>query len=245
MPLRDHFHAPLSKSRHWENLHSAWANALRDHLNRDLLPPEYFAEVEITLGSRLEIDVATFKQDDEHSTPEAGAVAVLAPPRPPFTAPLQFTHPDLFEVRVLHEDGGPRLVAALELVSPANKDRAGHRHAFAVKCGSYLQSGLGVAVVDVVTSRAGNLHADILQILQIADDSSGLSAANLYATSYRTAITKDTGSLEYWGDPLVIGNSLPSLPLWVAPDLCLTLNLEETYMRACESSRIDTRNGHA
>ena len=33
MPLLDHFHPPLSRHRHWENLHSAWANALRDQAN--------------------------------------------------------------------------------------------------------------------------------------------------------------------------------------------------------------------
>ncbi len=27
MPLLDHFHPPLSRRRHWEGLHAAWANA--------------------------------------------------------------------------------------------------------------------------------------------------------------------------------------------------------------------------
>lgn len=245
MPLRDHFHAPLSKSRHWQNLHSAWANALRDHLNRDLLPPEYFAEVEISLGSKLEIDVATFEDEEKQSTSEPGGVAVWAPPKPPYTATLQFTHPDLFEVRIMREEGGARLVATVELVSPANKDRPANRHAFSVKCGSYLQEGVGVAVVDVVTSRAANLHSDILKILQIADDPSKLSEASLYATSYRSVSKQGTSILEYWGDPLTIGVTLPTLPLWIGSDLCLPLNLEEAYLWACESSRIDAQNGHA
>lgn len=46
-----------------------------------------------------------------------------APPKPIATAPLDFQDPDVFEVQVLNEDEGPRLVAAIELVSPANKDR--------------------------------------------------------------------------------------------------------------------------
>jgi hypothetical protein len=245
MPLRDHFHAPLSKSRHWQNLHSAWANALRDHLNRDLLPPEYFAEVEISLGSKLEIDVAKFENEEKVSESGTGGVAVWAPPKPPYTAQLQFTHPDLFEVRILREEGGARLVATVELVSPANKDRPANRHAFAVKCGSYLQDGVGVAVVDVVTSRAANLHADILKILQVTNDASGLSTANLYAASYRSVSKKDGPSLENWGEPLSIAAALPTFPLWIGPGLCLPLDLEDAYLWACESSRIDAQNRHA
>ena len=52
----------------------------------------------------------------------------------------------------------------LKLVSPANKDRAAHRHLFGVKCGSYLQAGVGLVIVDVVTDRAGNLHRGLLDV---------------------------------------------------------------------------------
>src|SRR4051794_27866536 len=38
MPLRDHFHPPLSEERHWEGFHSKWANVLVDELNQTLLP---------------------------------------------------------------------------------------------------------------------------------------------------------------------------------------------------------------
>ncbi len=61
MPLLDHFHPPLSRQRHWENMHSAWANALRDQLN-EVLPERYFAEVQISLNKQIKIDVATFEE---------------------------------------------------------------------------------------------------------------------------------------------------------------------------------------
>ena len=72
MPLRDHFHPPLSQKRHWESFHSAWATALVDALNEKWLPAGYFAEEMITVGGRVEIDVATF----EEAPASNGAVAV-------------------------------------------------------------------------------------------------------------------------------------------------------------------------
>lgn len=237
MPLLDPFHPPLSLSRHWENLHSAWANCLRDQLNEDLLPPEYFAEVQISHGSRTEIDVATFEEDSRRSGIEEGGVAVWAPPRAPYTSSTQFTHTDLFEVQVRRDDGWPKLVAAVELISPANKDRLGHRHSFAVKCASYLQDLVGVVLVDVVTLRSGNLHAATLSLLQIRDQS-GLGDSALYAASYRSKPQKNECRLEYWVEPLAVGADLPTVPLWLGPDLCVPLNLDQAYRRACDSSRI-------
>src|SRR5579884_2622042 len=70
MPLLDHFHPPLQGRRHWEGFHGRWAAALADALN-ETLPQEYFAEFQVTLGTRVEVDVATFT--------EAGAPAANGP----------------------------------------------------------------------------------------------------------------------------------------------------------------------
>jgi hypothetical protein len=51
--------------------------------------------------------------------------------------------PSGFEVLVFSSDGGPTLGAAVELVSPGNKDRHQTRTAFAVKCAAYLQQDRG------------------------------------------------------------------------------------------------------
>jgi hypothetical protein len=39
---------------------------------------------------------------------------------------------------------------------------------------------------------------------------------------------------------LRLGQTLPVLPLWLRPDLCLPLRVEETYRTTCEGLRIDT-----
>jgi hypothetical protein len=220
-------------------LHSTWANTLRDQLNNGLLPPRYFAEVHVSLGTVAEVDVGTFEEAADGTAPGNGGVAVWAPPRPTHRTTLKFSHPDLFEVRVFTDVEGPELVAAVELVSPSNKDRPAQRHQFAIKCASYLQDKVGLVVVDVVTERGGNLHRQLLEILQVAQDRAKLGDDDLYAGAYRTVRTKKAVKLEYWVEPLAVGNALPTMPLWIAPDLCLPLNLEQAYEQACKSSRIE------
>ena len=237
MPLLDHFHPPLSRRRHWESLHSAWANALCQQLNQGPLPPRYFAEVHVRLGTLVEVDLGTF---DEHAAVADGAgeggVATWAPPRPTRVVPLDFGHPDLFEVRVHTDQEGPRLVAVVELVSPANKDRPGHRHLFAAKCDSLLQQGIGLVVVDVVTERSGNLHAALLDLLEVPPEVT--PPPDLYAGAYRSVAAGEALRLEYWLEGLAVGSPLPTLPLWIGPDLCLPLELEQAYAAACATLRI-------
>jgi hypothetical protein len=48
MPLLDHFHPPLHGPRRWEGFHHAWATVIAQHLNQEFLPPDYFAEPEIS-----------------------------------------------------------------------------------------------------------------------------------------------------------------------------------------------------
>ena len=60
-------------------------------------------------------------------------------------------------------------MAAIELISPGNKDRVGKRRLFAAKCATYLSRGIGLILVDVVTSRAANLHETHLNREQLVE----------------------------------------------------------------------------
>jgi hypothetical protein len=155
MPLLDHFHPPIHPRHHWESFHSNWATRIADALNEKWLPPEYLAEEYTQGGTRLEIDVATFDQEETTNGP---------PPAAPCSMPAAF--PETFEVRVFSNTGGATLVAAVELISPANKDRPEERRAFATKCASYLYQGVSLIIIDVVTSRQGNLHNEIMQVMK-------------------------------------------------------------------------------
>ncbi|MFO0846425.1 MAG: DUF4058 family protein, partial [Gemmataceae bacterium] len=235
-PLLDHFHPPLFPRRHWESFHTSWAGTIADALNEDLLPEGYFAEEHTHMGPRIEIDVATF---DEAEAASGRGVAtaparVWTPPAP--NAVLEGAFPDSFEVLVFESEGGARLVAAIELVSPANKDRAGHRRAFAIKCASYLVRGIGLIVVDVVTSRQANLHDEVLELLRQAAPVAG--ATGLYAAAYRPIVREGKEQIEVWTSALAVGQALPVLPLSLSAELCLPIDLEATYTTACQSRRL-------
>src|SRR5262249_50659003 len=158
MPLRDHFHPPWSDENPWEGFHSAWVNTMVRQLNGNVLPRQFRAVPQVHLGPFVESDLATFEREDNPDRPSQpggttgnGATAVWAPPAVVQTLEVEFPAQDVFEVRVSDARRGMRLVAVVEMVSPANKDRAEHRHAFVAKCAAYLQEQVGVVVVDVIT----------------------------------------------------------------------------------------------
>ena len=135
MPLRDHFHPPLADRRRWEAVHTSWPTMIVVDLTRKL-PAGYVAGPGVHQGSSIEIDVATY--EDEASLSGASlddsggtsvATAVWAPPMPTLTFATDWPAQDAYEVRVYDARSGFRLVAAVEIVSPANKDRPETRRA--------------------------------------------------------------------------------------------------------------------
>jgi hypothetical protein len=239
MPRLDHFHPPLHGPRRWEGFHHAWATFIADELNREALPSGYFAESEISLGPSLEIDVATL----ESTVPGAGTsparTVVRAPPRPKLSVDFEFAHLDSYEVRVFQDLGGAELRAAIELVSPANKDRDGSPRTFAAKCAGYLKHGIGVVIIDVVTARAANLHRELFDVLDVKSRRAPWeSATGLYAVAYRPVTVRKRPRVEVWPESLALGEKLPVLPLWLALELWVPLPLEKSYMVTCQSLRI-------
>jgi hypothetical protein len=62
MPMRDHFHPPLSERTSWEPVHGGWPMVIVQHLNR-VLPDRYVAEPRVHLGAQWEVDIAALDRD--------------------------------------------------------------------------------------------------------------------------------------------------------------------------------------
>lgn len=167
------------------------------------------------------------------------AAAAWSPPRPKFAAKVDFAHLDSYEVRVYQDLGGAELRGAIELISPANKDREGARRTFAAKCAGYLRHGIGVMIIDIVTARAANLHRELFDVLEVKGrPTSWKSPTDLYAVAYRAVTVRKKPRVEVWPEPLALGKPLPIMPLWLTLDLCIPVRLEESYLETCRSLRI-------
>jgi uncharacterized protein DUF4058 len=242
MPLRDHFRPPLDDLTSWEQFHAQWPAMIVLALQRRL-PPRYVAGPRVHLGSMVEIDVATFEQ--EGSLPSSFgngnggiATAVWAPAKPTLTVAADLIDQDEYEVLIHDMKRGRRLVAAIEIVSPANKDRPEHRRLFVAKCAALLQRGVSVAIVDLVTTRNFNLYGELLAFIGLDDPALGPKPPSVYAAACRCARRDDGSVLEAWAYPLELGRPLPTLPIWLADNFNVPLELEACYEETCRVLRI-------
>ena len=235
MPLRDHFHPPLSRRRRWESFHASWPTMIVDRIFPSL-PEGFIAEPRVHLGPLYEIDIATFDEgelfDPGREVDEGGGVAtaVWAPPRPTFAIATDRPDQSQFEVRVYDIRGERRLVAAIELISPANKDRPEKRREFVAKCAALVFNQVCVTIVDVVTERSGNIYEGLMDWFGLEDPALAVGSPSLYAATCRWVKYDDAvGRLETWSVPLAIGETLRTLPLWLDVDKAIPLDLETSY----------------
>lgn len=235
MPLRDHFRPPLDNQLSWEELHGQWPANIVQQLRKQL-PEGYVAGPRVHSGAQIEIDIAAYERDD--APPFAGsdggvATATWAPAQPSVAVETTLPDYDEYEVRVYDAKRGRTLVAAIEIVSPANKDRPEHRNAFVGKCAALLQKGVAVSIVDLVTVRHFNLYAEVLDFVGHSDPTLSDPPPHLYATSCRWVKREKRTVLEGWSHVLTLGQTLPTLPLWLSTELVVPLDLEQSYEQAC------------
>jgi Protein of unknown function (DUF4058) len=238
MPLRDHFRPPVTDIASWEELHGLWPGIIAVRLN-SLLPPNYRSGVKIHLGSAVEIDVAAFELQNVgghgNHDPFDSALEWKAATPVVLLDTDELTPPE-YEVRVYDQRHTRRLVAAVEIVSPRNKDRAEARGAFVSKCHAFLQQEVCVVIVDPVTERTANLYAELAERIRARPPAT--ADRPIYAVSCRARSAHGRHQVEAWEHGLEVGTPLPTLPLWISESQYVPLELERTYEDTCKGLRI-------
>ena len=243
MPLLDHFHPPLLNQFPWDAFHSTWATRLADALNDQWLSPEFIAAEHAHAGGGLEIDVATFERPSGRPVrPTNGSPVATLPPAtwsPPAVSQAGPEFPEASRCASLPPPATRlTLVAAIELISPGNKDRPEERQAFAAKCASYLHQGIALVLIDIVTSRRANLHNETMRLMNAADEFLLPADAELYAAAYRPVLRQKRAEIDLWTAPVAVGDPLPTLPLRLTGDLFVPVDFEAAYMEACRRRRL-------
>ena len=221
-----------------------WPAMIVQQLDR-VLPADFTAEPRVHLGAHFEIDVCAYEDDEPKRAivPSADdssgvATATWAPPQPTLSVDTELVEQYEYEVKVYDQSRGRVLVAAVEIVSPANKDRLESRRALVTKCAALLQQDVCVSIVDLVTTRNFNLYTDLLALLDLSDPAFAPPPPPVYAVTCRGRKTGRGTRFEIWASPLTVGQPLPTLPMWLAAELAVSLDLEARYEETCRALRM-------
>lgn len=238
MPLRDHFHPPFSQTNRWDGFHGQFPAMVVLALKK-ILPVGYSAQPTVRLGTGIEVDVGSFRYESSPigavRSSGGGGLALLSPPAPTFSVSTELPTADEYEVLVYDTERERRLVAAIEIVSPSNKDRPEHRREFVAKCASLLRQNVSVSIVDLVTERRFNLYLDLLDFFGQSDPQFASPGPPLYAATCAGRQDKARWSLKTWAYTLEIGQPLPTLPIILSHWDCVNLDLEPVYEATLEA----------
>ena len=142
-----------------------------------------------------------------------------------------------YEVLIFDENRNRELVAAIEIASPGNQDRPQHRQSFVAKSATLLQQKVCVSIVDLVTTMNFNLYCELLELFEEKDAAFDPPPAT-YAVSCRSHKLAVHSRFVTWAYPLVVGQPLPILPVWLESDLAVALDLESSYQAGCQALRL-------
>ena len=127
--------------------------------------------------------------------------------------------------------GTHRVVALLEIVSPANKDRIEHVEAFAIKTITALERGVHVLVVDLFPPGIcdpNGIHGEIRQRLVPLDD-----PFELPRDEPQTLVSYVAGSpTRIYLNQMSVGDAIPETPLFLTRERYINAPLEASYNAA-------------
>ncbi len=235
MPLHDHFRSPVNDSHAWNEFHAQWPAELVRNLCT-ILPAGYRAAPGVYLGSPFEIDIGAHHLDPNVKGDASDGVGLATVPAVTSTLTVEADLPeqDEYEVRVYDSERDRTLVAAIEIVSPSNKDRVASCKLFVGKVAALLHHGVCVTLVDLVSVRPANLYAEVLSLLDRTDPQLTPNPPPMYAVTLRARKPpKSRALLDAWFYPMAVGQPLPTLPIWLTPESHVMLPLETSYAETC------------
>lgn len=226
MPLHD-----WTDRSSWDGVHHLWITELLRWI-KPRLPEGYRAYIgtapTVAIGAPGgKPDVSVHKWDG-NGEPDLSSPAARAEAMEPDEEIAVAT---LDPGKALFVEQHGRLIAAVELISPRNKDRPVARAAYVSRYTGYLLEGVHLLLVDVHRRPIDFSFADeIARQLEIEQ----APLPSPLAVSYRTGEPVPSGGrlLAIWRRPFVIGEPLPTTVLPITVDLGILVDLEYTYLQA-------------
>jgi hypothetical protein len=215
--------------------HHDWITDISRALNGGLLPPEYYALPE-QLASGLGPDVLTLRRPGSNGTsptnePIVGGVALaIAPPRVRMRMRSEANqYAAKAKVVAIRHVSDHQVVAMVEILSPGNKNNQNGLNAFVRKAREALAAGIHLLLVDLFppsTRDPQGIHGAVW------GDDCGPDYA-LPSGKPLTCVAYIGGAgAEAFIEPVAVGDALPEMPLFLTPELYVSVPLEGTYQSA-------------
>ncbi|MGC8640672.1 MAG: DUF4058 family protein [Isosphaeraceae bacterium] len=213
-----------------------WIGDLSRVLNRGLLPGDYYALAEQTAGG-LGPDVLTLQaregQAGPTEEPAGGLLLAATPPKVKFRARAE---PDLYAAKarsvVIRHASNHRIVAVLEVVSPGNKSTRHAIRAILDKAVQLLRAGIHLVVVDLFPPGPRDPQGIHKLIWDEFIDNDFVLPSN----RSRTLAAYIGGPFpEAFVEPVEVGQPLADVPLFLTPEVYVSVPLEATYQSAMEA----------
>ena len=221
----------------FHDFHTVWIGAIRSALNEGLLPSGYYALAEQHAGQFIADILALHAEtadSESFQPPPGGSAGIAVAEAPPRVQRKQLIGPAAVTRRrslTIRHVSGHRLVALVEIVSPANKDRAQHLDEFVDKAATGLDRGVHVLLVDLFapgTHDPDGIHGAMLRRLQRSEDLYDLpEEAPLTLASYAAGPQTEANLVH-----LRVGDAIPEMPLFLHPERYINVPLEPTYEAA-------------
>jgi hypothetical protein len=219
--------------------HHRWISAISDALNDGRLPADYYAlpeQVAAGFGPDvLALEARSDELDSESDTASdgtGGGTATTLQTRPR-TRTIVETEAAFYRRKkssvVVRHSSGDRVVAMLEIVSPGNKSNQHAFRAFVEKACELLERRIHLLIVDPFPPGPRDPHGIHAAIWEQIEDG-----------SYRPPSDQPLTLVAYECDlltrafiePAAVGQPLPAMPLFLEPNGCVMVPLEETYNTA-------------
>jgi Protein of unknown function (DUF4058) len=228
----------------FHDFHVAWIPELRKVLNGGMLPEGYYALAEQHVGRTMP-DLLTLHIDPAAMEPlppaTGGTIVAERPPRVRRKLTVESSLVSRRRSLAIRHVSGHRLIALVEILSPANKDRARHVEEFASKIVTALEAGVHVLLVDLFPpgphdpdGMHGAIHRELGPRADVYDlpQDEPLTLASYVAEA----------PIDVYLEHLAIGATLPAMPLFLHPDRYIDVPLEQTYMAAYQGTPAFWRN---
>jgi hypothetical protein len=225
--------------RRWDGLHLLWLAQLLDGI-QPRLPPGFRAYVSsvpaLTLDAingKPDVTVLGWRSPPNEAAPSGSAA--LAPDRETVAT---FT---LDPQRAIHVNWHGQLIAAIEVVSPRNKDRLNARARYTRRYLGYLWQGVHLMLIDVFSQPAGFSFADAISAdLGLGEPATPPPHAISYRVDGPVPRDQEMGTqIAIWRRLLGVGQPLPELPLALDVDQAVVIDLETTYHQAARRVYLD------